>query len=41
MAAVSTNCEYALKHSHMRKTFKGVAELIGKNDKEESKMDTS
>jgi hypothetical protein len=37
MKAVSINCENAFKHAHMRKTYKGVAELtiIDNNKNEE------
>jgi len=28
--AVTKNCQNALKHAHLRKTYKGVAELIVK-----------
>lgn len=40
---VSKNCLMAFKHAHMRKTYKGVAELVFKskpalNQEEEEKM---
>ena len=36
--AVTKTCENAFKHAHLRKTYKGVAELVIKEDKEEEKM---
>jgi len=42
MNAVSKNCDLVIKHAHLRKTFKGVAELAMKEEtKEEEKMDLS
>jgi len=35
--AVSTNCEAVFKHAHMRRTFKGAAELVSKDGDVEMK----
>ena len=36
MAAIAGTCDTVLKHAHLRKTFKGVAEIV--SQKEEEKM---
>lgn len=44
MDALSKNCASIFKHSHLRKTYKGVAELVnrGPNEcEEEQKMEIS
>ncbi len=35
MDALSKNCTNIFRHSHLRKTFKGVAELVIRDQKEE------
>lgn len=34
LAALTSQCEMAFKHAHMRKTFKGVAEVVPKDEEE-------
>ena len=40
MAAIDKNCERVFKKSHLRRTFKGVAELVDlKVEEEKMQMD--
>ena len=34
LGALTNQCELAFKHAHMRKTFKGVAEILPKDEEE-------
>ena len=34
LAALTSQCELAFKHAHMRKTFKGVAEVLLRDEEE-------
>ena len=34
LAALTSQCELVFKHAHMRKTFKGVAEVLPKDEEE-------
>ncbi len=36
MASIGASCDTVFKHAHLRKTFKGVAEIV--SQKEEEKM---